>query len=261
MRGFILAAGLGSRLRPLTDVLPKPLVPVAGVPLLQRTIEQLVAAGVYQIGVNTFHLGEQIAAFVGDGSRFGAEITVFAEAPRILGTGGGLKNAEQFLRAGGDTFVLANGDVWPDFDLRALCSAHVWGSAATLMVHRAAHRPELHQVFVRQHGPDRGQVAHIRGRPATVDSDFAVIYCGVGVYSTSVLETIPAATEACLVRRGMEPALAAGQAIGYWEPAGAWFDCGTRAEVLRASAFALRQWAAKTSTATIDAAKTSAAAV
>lgn len=249
MRGFILAAGLGTRLRPLTDTLPKPLVPVAGVPLLERAIGQMVAAGVREIAVNTFHLGGQIADFVGDGSRFGARVTVFAEAPAILGTGGGVQNAAAFLRAGGDAFLLANGDVWHDFDLGDLARAHRRDHLATLAVHRAPHRPELHQVFVRQTAERSGTVAHIRGQPAPVAADFAVIYSGVAAYSAAILDLLPAAGEACLVRQGLVPGMAAGQTVGYFEPAGAWFDCGTRAEVLRASAFALRSRAISTRTA------------
>jgi hypothetical protein len=145
MRGFILAAGLGTRLRPLTDHTPKPLVPVAGVPLVERAVLQLRDAGVREIGVNLFHLGQQIADYLGDGSRYGVKLQYFFEGPEILGTGGGLKNAEGFLRGGGDSFVLANGDVWHDFDLNALVQAHQPQALATLLVHRAAHRPELHR--------------------------------------------------------------------------------------------------------------------
>lgn len=245
MRGFILAAGLGTRLRPLTDVLPKPLVLVAGVPLLRRAIGQLTDAGVREIGLNTFHLGVQIADFVGDGATFGVQATVFNEAPAILGTGGGLKNAEGFLRGGGDAFVLANGDVWHGFDLRALLAAHRPDALATLAVFRAPYRPELHQVFIRDVGDCRGEVAHIRGAPQQTPSDYAVIYSGVGVFSARLLDLLPGGgVEACLVRQGLVPGMAQGLRVDTVELSGAWFDCGTRAEVLRASAYALRSRAA-----------------
>ena len=240
MRGFILAAGLGTRLRPLTDVLPKPLVPVAGQPLVERAVTQLVAAGVSEIAVNLFHLGDQIADHLGDGSAWGARVTYFREGPEVLGTGGGLKNAEAFLRGGGETFLLVNGDVWHSFDLAQLVDVHQPGTLATLAVHRAPHRPELHSVAVRQDGPHRGSVAHIRGKPTEIPSDFNVIYSGVGIYSTRILDRLPAAGPACLVQNGMLPAMAAGEQVRWFEPPGAWFDCGTRAEVLRASAYALR---------------------
>lgn len=241
MRGFILAAGLGTRLRPLTDVLPKPLVPVAGQPLVERAVQQLVAAGVIEIAVNLFHLGDQIAAHLGDGSHWGAKISYFLEGPGVLGTGGGLKNAETFLRGAGEAFLLVNGDVWHSFDLTQVREAHSPTSLATLAVHRAPHRPELHTVAVRQDGDRCGTVAHIRGKPAVFASDFNVIYSGVGIYSTRILDELPSDGPACLVQDGMLPAMAAGAQVRWLEPAGAWFDCGTRAEVLRASAYALRQ--------------------
>ena len=240
MRGFILAAGLGTRLRPLTDILPKPLVPVAGRPLVERAVAQLVAAGVVEIAVNLYHLGGQIEEHLGDGRQLGAHLTYFREAPQVLGTGGGVKNAEAFLRRGGDAFLLVNGDVWHDFDLALLGQAHQAASLATLAVHRAPHRPELHTVAVCQDGDGCGMVAHIRGKPAEVRSDFNVIYSGVGVYSTRLLDRLPAGRSACLVQDGMLPAMAAGEQVRWLEPAGAWFDCGTRGEVLRASAHALR---------------------
>ncbi len=241
MRGFILAAGLGTRLRPLTDHTPKPLVPVAGVPLVERAVLQLRDAGVREIGVNLFHLGQQIADYLGDGSRYGVKLQYFFEGPEILGTGGGLKNAEGFLRGGGDSFVLANGDVWHDFDLNALVQAHQPRALATLLVHRAAHRPELHSVFVKQERVGQGTVVHIRGKPVQAPSDFAVIYTGIGVYATRLLDRLPGGRAACLVQDGMLPALAEGDAVRWIEPAGAWFDCGTRAELLRASLYALRR--------------------
>ncbi len=240
MRGFILAAGLGTRLRPLTDVLPKPLVPVGGQPLVERAVAQLVAAGVVEIAVNLFHLGEQIAAHLGDGSAWGAKLKYFREGPEVLGTGGGLKNAEEFLRGDGDAFMLVNGDVWHSFDLRQLAHAHRPSSLATLAVHRAPHRPELHTLAVCQDEPGGGSVAHIRGRPSQAPNDFKVIYSGIGVYSTRILDRLPASGPACLVQDGMIPAMAAGESVRWTEPLGAWFDCGTRAEVLRASAYALR---------------------
>lgn len=241
MRGFILAAGLGTRLRPLTDVLPKPLVPIAGQPLVERAVRQLVAAGVSEIAINLFHLGDRIADYLGDGRHLGAQITWFREGPEVLGTGGGLKNAETFLRGAGDAFLLVNGDVWSNFDLGALVASHRPDALATLAVCRIAHRPELHTVSVRQDGPGQGTVAHIRGRPTETSSDFKVIYSGVGVYATRILDRLPPSGPACLVQDALIPGLAAGEAVRWIEPAGAWFDCGTRGEVLRASAFALRE--------------------
>ena len=223
MRAFILAAGLGTRLRPLTETLPKPLVDVAGEALIVRAVRQLHAAGVTEIGVNLFHLGEQIPARLGDGSDYGVKLTYFDERPEVLGTGGGLKNAEVFLRGDDDHFLLVNSDVWHDFDLQKLVFAHRRGALATMAVHRMGRRPELHNVGC---APDAmtlrdGEVVHIADQPAGTDF-------------------LPTGKVSGLVTHGLVPAMAAGEKVRFYEPQGCWYDCGTHAEVLRASSHALR---------------------
>lgn len=239
MRGFILAAGLGTRLRPLTDHVPKPLVEVGGVPLVERTLLQMRDAGVREIGVNLFHLGELIREYVGTGERLGVRVTWFDERPHVLGTGGGLKQAEAFLRAGGPTFLLANGDVWHDFDLRAVVAAHTPESLATLVVHRTPRRPELHNVGCV--GKNQGRIVHIAGQPEGAPTpEFVGIYTGLAVLSTRLLDWLPVGKVSGLVSHGLQPAMAAGEMVRFCEPEGAWYDCGTHAELLRASAHALR---------------------
>lgn len=241
MRGFVLAAGLGTRLRPLTNTLPKPLVPVGGVPLLERALRQMAVAGVTEVAVNAFHLAEQIVDFVGDGSRFGLRATVLVEGPQVLGTGGGLRNAKAFLQAGGDAFVLANGDVWHDFDLEALQRTWQPGSVGTLAMAQEPRRPALHTVQCEGTAAPgaTGRIGRVGKAHSGQDGDFAGIYSGVAVLSTALLDLLPDG-ESTLVEHGFWPAMAAGQRLHWWLPGGSWFDCGTHAEVLRASAHALR---------------------
>jgi NDP-sugar pyrophosphorylase family protein len=244
-RGFILAAGLGTRLRPLTETVPKPLVDVAGVPLVERALLQLRQAGVHEVGINLFHLGHLIREYLGDGVRYGMRITWFDEQPNVLGTGGGLKHAESFLRAGGDTFLLANGDVWHGFDVAEILAAHVPGTLATLAVHRTLRRPELHNVGCvvdRAAGveDDSGRIVHIAGKPeGAASAEFDAIYTGIAAFSTRLLDWLPAGRVSGLVSHGLLPAMAAGESVRFVEPQGAWFDCGTHAELLRASLHAL----------------------
>jgi len=246
MRGFILAAGLGSRLRPFTDRTPKPLVEIGGEPLIERAIAQLVAAGVSDIGINVFHLGEQIVARLGDGRNLGARLTFFDERPEVLGTGGGLKNAESFLRGGASgQFLLANADVWHSFDLRRIVAAHPPHLLATLAVHRTVRRPELHTVacaFAAAGGARHtGTIVQLAGKPhSALPGDFMAIYTGVAVYSTRLLDWLPVSKVSGLVSHGLIPAMERGERVAWTEPEGAWFDCGTHAEVLRASAHALK---------------------
>jgi MurNAc alpha-1-phosphate uridylyltransferase len=118
MKTMLLAAGRGERMRPLTDQCPKPLLPVAGKPLIVWHIERLAAAGLTQIVINLSWLGEQITAALGDGSRYGVSISYSPEPWPALETGGGIFNALPLL--GPEPFLLVNGDVFSDVDFGAL---------------------------------------------------------------------------------------------------------------------------------------------
>ncbi len=122
MKAMILAAGLGTRMRPLTDHTPKPLLKAAGKPLIKYHIEGLVAAGINDIVVNTSWLGSQMTDYLGDGSKFGAEIALsHEESP--LETAGGIVKAlplltsnNKHLKNDNEFFIVVNGDVWTDFN-------------------------------------------------------------------------------------------------------------------------------------------------
>jgi NDP-sugar pyrophosphorylase family protein len=129
---MVLAAGFGKRLAPITHTTPKPLVPVAGRPLLDRLLEFLRAGGIEEVVINLHHLGQRIEEHVGDGRRFGLRVRYSPEDP-ILDTGGGIKNAEPLLA--GEPFVVANGDSLLEIRLRDLLEWHrARGGVATLMV-------------------------------------------------------------------------------------------------------------------------------
>jgi MurNAc alpha-1-phosphate uridylyltransferase len=110
---MILAAGRGERMRPLTDRVPKPLVPVRGKPLIEHHLERLAAAGIDRVVINLAWLGALIREALGDGSRFGVRIRYSEEMPRALETGGGIFRALPLL--GGDAFLVVNGDVYTDY--------------------------------------------------------------------------------------------------------------------------------------------------
>ena len=118
MRAMILAAGRGERMRPLTDSIPKPLLEVNGKPLIQYHVENLVRSGMTSIVINHARLGAQIERYLGDGSRFGADITYSPEGDLPLETGGGIFNALPLL--GTDPFVVVNADIWTDFPFHTL---------------------------------------------------------------------------------------------------------------------------------------------
>jgi len=184
-QGMILAAGYGTRLAPVTDHVPKPLLPVGGIPLLDRIVSAFDVAGIDAIAVNTHHLGEQVAAHLAgrpDADRF----TVFAES-EILGTGGALDGAREFLDRS-PWFLLHNGDVSTEVDLAGLVAAHRTGGAlATLLL---VDWPEVNSVLL---GPT-GEIVSLAGRPSVLGEPAAgtraLTYTGIGVFSSALLEDI-----------------------------------------------------------------------
>ena len=135
MKAMILAAGVGSRLRPLTDETPKALIDVGGAPMIEHVIRRLKLAGVTEIVINLFHLGDQIVDFLASRGNFGLRV-VFAREVELLDTGGGLKNAAGFFDDG-KPFLLHNVDVLSEIDLGGLHRFHRASHAlATLAVQR-----------------------------------------------------------------------------------------------------------------------------
>ena len=118
MKAMILSAGYGKRLRPLTDRIPKPLVPVGGKPLIVHHLEKLAKAGFREIVINLGHLGSKIPEALGDGSSMGLDIAYSDEGPEPLETGGGITKALPLL--GQETFLVVNGDVWCDLDFATI---------------------------------------------------------------------------------------------------------------------------------------------
>lgn len=118
---MILAAGRGERMRPLTDTCPKPLLKVAGMPLIEHHVRRLVAAGIDNIVINTAWLGEQISDYLQDGHRFGAKIEYSNEGANALETAGGIIKALPLLTASSaQPFLVVNGDIYCEFDFSLL---------------------------------------------------------------------------------------------------------------------------------------------
>ena len=131
---MIFAAGIGSRLKPLTDNMPKALIPVNGKPMLEHVILKLKAFGFDQIVINIHHLGEQIIDFLKANNNFGIQIFISDEKDYLLDTGGGLKKAQQFLQ-GDEPFLIHNADIISDIDLKKLYDSHLENNPlATLLV-------------------------------------------------------------------------------------------------------------------------------
>ncbi|AHL36282.1 mannose-1-phosphate guanylyltransferase [Pseudomonas brassicacearum] len=138
MKAMILAAGKGERMRPLTLTTPKPLVRAGGVPLIEYHLRALARAGFTDIVVNHAWLGQQIEAYLGDGSRFGVSIQ-FSPEGEPLETGGGIFRALPLL--GDEAFVVVNGDIWTDYDFSALRQP-LQGLAHLVLVDNPEHHPD-----------------------------------------------------------------------------------------------------------------------
>lgn len=141
MKAMILAAGKGERMRPLTNVHPKPMLTVNGKPLIQYTVERLQRAGFRELVVNVSWLGEQIEQFLGDGRRFGVVIDYSREV-EPLETGGGIYRALPLLTRHGELpFALVNADVWCDYDFARLHRSLAGSTLAHLIL---VNNPEHH---------------------------------------------------------------------------------------------------------------------
>ena len=137
MKAMIFAAGLGSRLKPLTDTMPKALVPVAGCPMLEHVILKLKASGFTEIVINIHHFGEQIIDFLKTNNDFGLTIHISDERDRLLDTGGGIRKARLFFENSGEPFLVHNVDILSDMNLKELYHFHMQsGSVATLLASR-----------------------------------------------------------------------------------------------------------------------------
>ncbi|MGI6574017.1 MAG: nucleotidyltransferase family protein [Fermentimonas sp.] len=133
MKAMVFAAGLGTRLKPLTDSMPKALVPVAGKPLLQHTIEKLKASGFNEVIINVHHFANQIIDFMRRNDNFGIRIEFSNESEKLLDTGGGIKRASWFFNDG-QPFLIHNVDILSNIDLCELMKQHRESNSAATLV-------------------------------------------------------------------------------------------------------------------------------
>lgn len=226
MKALILAAGMGERLRPLTEVTPKPMLELGGHPLIHYPIAMLRRAGIIDVAINLHHLASVIQRGLGDGSRLGLHIS-YAPEPVLLGTGGPLNGLRNFL--GGDTFVIANSDTILDLDLSAMIASHRDRAAlATIALFRPANidyysRLEIDaaQKLRRMRLLMRRNPLQYDDYPRNLDAGVAAtlsafMYCGVIVAEPSILDLIPPKTPWSLMEGLFAPMVADARAVfGY----------------------------------------------
>jgi mannose-1-phosphate guanylyltransferase len=174
MNALVLSAGVGVRMKPITDTVPKPLLPVLHEPMIRTIIERLLAHGIQQVGVNCFHEAGQITRYL---KQLGDRVYVRTE-DTLLGTGGALKNFQSFFS---DDFILHSGDVLSDVDLTGLTAFH------------QEHRAFATLVLVKRPGTNIMQIDDNEHILAVSDSDEknGFTYAGIGVLSGSVFSVLP----------------------------------------------------------------------
>ena len=172
MKAFIFASGLGTRMRPLTHHRPKPLLPVAGTPLIAWHLYKLATIGVHEVIINISWLADAFAQTLADGQTFGVRISYIDEGPTPLETGGGLLNARSKL--GSSPFLVINGDIWTDYDFSRLPSQPK-DLAHLVLVNPPPYAP-LGDWSLRRDG----QLA--------LDATPQLTYAGIGVYDPRLLD-------------------------------------------------------------------------
>jgi MurNAc alpha-1-phosphate uridylyltransferase len=212
MKAMILAAGLGTRMRPLTDHCPKPLLDVAGKPLIVRHIERLAAAGFKELVINTAHLGYLIEEALGDGAAWGVNIR-YSREPQPLETAGGIVHALPLL--GAEPFLVINGDIWIDFPLSSLprcVDADVL--AHLVLVANPEHHPQ-------------GDFVLREGRVMPRGDAQGLTFSGLSVLSPQLFSAWRLqAGEAFPLRAVLLPAMQSGAVSGEYY-SGYWLDVGT----------------------------------
>lgn len=212
MRVMILAAGVGERMRPLTDHTPKPLLRVADVPLIEHHIRRLASAGFSELVINVSHLGEQLVEFCGDGSQWGVTI-VYSQEEAPLETAGGIIKALPLL--GEAPFLVVNGDIWIDYPFERLADYSL--------------RPNEIAHLVMVGNPPQ----HPAGDFQLDDDDWIRVlapdavgwtYAGVGIYTIAFFEGTPAGKMP--LRPLLDAAIGRGS-LGGERYRGRWQDVGT----------------------------------
>lgn len=225
---FVLAAGLGTRLAPLTEILPKPLVPVFHKPLLNFALDSLIAAGIGKLALNTHHLPEAFTPAFGTDPHYRERPLSLFHEPLLLGTGGGIRNARPAL--GESTFFLYNGDILADLPLAELLSIHTYSGALATLLLRPSEGGGVANV---NFDKTSGRVLDLRGALGK-NLDELTVYSGIAVFEPRIFDWIPD-EEPYSIIDALIQAMRSGEEIGgLLVRDGFWMDLGTPSAYLEA---------------------------
>src|SRR5712691_3750838 len=232
MKAMVLCAGFGTRLRPLTDRVPKPMVPVCGLPLLKYNFALLKNAGVRELVVNVHHLAAEMEKGALELARdLGLEISISRETGHILGTGGGVRRAAGMLGRG--PFSRLNGDMLFDADLDAAVAAHTASGAMATMV-LAPYPKGATYGAVEVDGS--ANVRRIASRGAPPEPGLLKMhFTGVHILESEVLSRLPVEAESDINRTAYVRLIHEGAKVLGWQQSGYWADLGAPRSLLRAN--------------------------
>ncbi len=232
-RAMILAAGFGTRLGALSDERPKPLLPVADVPLIRYAVALLRGHGVRGIVVNLHHRGDLIMDELGDGRELGVHV-VYSPEDTILGTGGGIRHALPLL--GDEPFFVVNGKIVIDVDLSEVLASHRASAAAATLVVRSD--PDARRWNAIDAPPEGGPIRALLGEGEHM-------FTGIHVLDPALVARLPDdGTERCIVRQGYIPWLAEGTSLNAYVARGYFMEHSTPARYLEGNVNVLRGRAA-----------------
>ncbi|TKG66655.1 nucleotidyltransferase family protein [Prauserella endophytica] len=222
----IMAGGRGTRLAPLTDNIPKPMLPVAGRPILERLVLHLVGSGINRVFISVNYLGKMIEEHFGDGTQFGCEIEYLREDPELpLGTGGSLRLLDDLGYEPTDPFLVMNGDLVTEFSVTDLLDAHVdSGAVATI-----AATEYQHQVPFGVLESSAGRLLRMVEKPL---SSWAV-NAGIYVLEPKLITRIPRG-KLFPITALFDDCLASGWSVGLWPMHEPWQDVGRPNELAHA---------------------------
>ena len=222
-----MAAGIGTRLRPVTDLMPKPMVPIVNRPALYHILRLLGRHGLHEVVINLHHLPEAITGYFGDGAALGMKLS-YSYEPELLGTAGGVKNNAGFLGEG--TFLVMSGDALTDIDLSAVLASHRrTGSIATMAVKKVSD-PSHYGVVVTD---AEGRVLGFQEKPPREEARSDLCNCGIYVFEPEILSHIPAGRFDDFGKRLFPDLLRQDVPFHAHEASEYWSDVGNLGEYLR----------------------------
>lgn len=237
MKSMLFAAGLGTRLRPLTNDRPKALVEVSGVPLLEIAIRRLIDAGCEDIIVNVHHFADLVIEFLRSKKNFGINITISDEREMILETGGGLKKTEWFFE-NQPAFLVCNVDVLTNLDLKIFYEKHLAsGALATLAVrHRETSRYLLFDEKMKLFGWENVRTGEMRlaGSLQSAVGSQQLAFSGIHAISPRIFEHMPSGERKFSIIETYLQAMETETILGYLHDDDAWLDVGKPEALKRA---------------------------